>query len=137
VAIQGKRAHILLVDHDRSLLEAVGTILRGRDHQVHTAADVRDALALFEKHEFDVVVADLQVSNGSNGDGLLEWLSQHKPALSRKLIWMCAVAPSSVADDRVLRNGSRILQKPFQSDDLLSIVDELLLDRVNAAPVER
>jgi DNA-binding NtrC family response regulator len=126
-----------LVDHDRSLLEAVGTILRSREHRVHTVANVRDAFALFEKHEFDVVVADLQVSNDPAGDDLLEWLAKHKPALSRKLIWMCAVAPSSPADDRILRNGCRILQKPFQSDDLLSAVDELLLERVNAAPAER
>jgi PAS domain S-box-containing protein len=132
-----KTADILLIDRDSSVLEAVGTILRGREHRVHAASGLAEARALFETREFDVVVADLQVSLGPNGDGLLDWMAEHKPALCKKLIWMCAVAPLSVADDRILRSGICILQKPFKSSDLLSAVDELLLDRVNATTVER
>ena len=132
----GIPGRILLLDEDPSILESVGTILRGREHRVHTASDIGEALALFGTHNFDLVVADLQVSSGSNGEGLLEWLAQHKPALCRKLIWMCAVAPSSIADDRLIRNGCRILQKPFKPSDLFSAVDELLLVRANTVPAE-
>jgi len=133
---RARTADILLIDRDSSVLEAVGTILRGREHRVHAASGLAEARALFGTHEFDVVVADLQVSLGPNGDGLLDWMAEHKPALCRKLIWMCAVAPLAVADDRILRSGVCILQKPFKSSDLLSAVDDLLLDRVNATTVE-
>ena len=133
---RARTADILLIDRDSSVLEAVGTILRGREHRVHAASGLAEARALFGTHEFDVVVADLQVSLGPNGDGLLDWMAEQKPALCRKLIWMCAVAPLAVADDRILRSGVCILQKPFKSSDLLSAVDDLLLDRVNATTVE-
>jgi len=135
--ILGRDGRILLVDHDDSVLEAVGTILRGRDHRVQTARDVREARALLEKEEFDLIVADLHVSDGANGGGLGEWLDQHKPALSHRLIWMCAVAPSEDAGENIAGNGRQILQKPFKATDLLAAVDELLLNGVHAAAIHR
>jgi CheY-like chemotaxis protein len=133
----GRSANILLVDHDESVLEAVSTFLRGRDHRVHAARNMEDARAVLEQQTFDVVIADLQIADGANGSGLESWLAQNKPALSRKLIWMCAVAPSEGAGERVGDNNSRILQKPFRVSELLAAVDELLLDRMDAAPSRR
>ena len=134
--ILGRDGRILVVDHDDSVLEAVGTILRGRDHRVETARGTREALALFEKNDFDLVIADLQVSDGLNGHTLGEWLAEHRPALSRKLIWMSAVAPSTGAAEQFARNGCQFLQKPFKATDLLAAVDEQLLNKVHAAPIK-
>jgi len=135
-AILGRDGRILLVDHDDSVLEAVGTILRGRDHRVWTARDIPEARALLEQEEFDLIVADLQISDGANGGGLGEWLAQHKPALSRRLIWMCAVAPSEEGRNTA-GHGRQILQKPFKASDLLAAVDELLLSNIQTAAIHR
>jgi two-component system NtrC family sensor kinase len=136
-AIAGRDGRILLVDRDESVLEAVGTILRGRDHRVQTARNILEALALLEKEDFDLVVADLHVSDGANGGGLSEWLARHKPALSHRLIWMCAVAPSEDAGEHISGKGRQILQKPFKANDLLAAVDQLLLTNVQAATIHR
>jgi len=136
----GRNAHILLLDHDESVLEAVSTFLRGRDHRVHSARNMQEARTALEQQNFDVIVADFQLadaSNGSDGGGLESWLAQHKPALSRKLIWMCAVAPFGEAAERIAESNSRLLQKPFKVSDVLAAVDELLLNRVDAAPIGR
>jgi len=133
----GRSAHILLVDHDESVLEAVSTFLRGRDHRVQSARNMQEARGVLEQQNFDVIIADLQIAEGPNGSGLENWLAQNKPALLRKLIWMCAVAPSEGAADRVGDNNSRILQKPFKVSELLAAVDELLLNRMDAAPIGR
>jgi PAS domain S-box-containing protein len=136
-AVSGKDGHILLVDHDDSVREAVGTVLRGRHHRVESARDIGEARALLEKQDFDVIVADLQVTDGSNGNSLAAWLAQHKPELSGKLIWMCAVAPSSGGAEKLDGSNRRILQKPFKTTDLLAAVDELLLNKAAAAPISR
>jgi two-component system NtrC family sensor kinase len=133
----GGDRHILLVDQDDSVREAVGTILRGRHHRVQTARDILEARALLEKQDFDLIVADLQVSDGSNGNSLENWLAQHKPALSSKLIWMCAVAPSREAGEKSAANNGQILQKPFKATDLLAAVDQLLLNKADPAPIGR
>lgn len=132
-----RERRILLVDHDDSVLEAVGTILRGRDHRVQTARDIREALALLEEQDFDLIIADLPVSDGANGGGLGEWLAHHRPALSHRLIWMCALAPSEDASGNISGNGRPILQKPFKATELLAAVDELLLNNVQASAIHR
>ncbi len=118
------------------MIEAVGTILRARGHHILTARDSLQALAWLEKQDFDLVVADLQVSEGSNGIAFGEWLALHKPALARKLIWICAVVPSGAVNRKIAGNICPILQKPFKSNDLLAAVDELLLRDAHPAPVE-
>src|SRR6266481_1835769 len=63
----GRDGRILLVDQDDSVLEAVGTILRERDHRVQTARDTQEAQALLEKEDFDLIVADVEISDGEIG----------------------------------------------------------------------
>ena len=133
--ISGKDGRILLVDHDDSVLEAMGTILRGRDHRVRTARDILEALTLLQKEDFDLIVADLHASDGVNGGGLEEWLVNHKPALRHRLIWMCSVAPSEDSGENIAGTGHYILQKPFKAADLLAVVDEMLLSNVQAAAI--
>jgi PAS domain S-box-containing protein len=135
--ISGRDARILLVDQNDSVLEAVGTILRGRDHRVLTARDAREARALLEKEEFDLIIADLQISDGANGSSLTEWLAKHKPSLSHKLIWTCAVAPAEDTGENIGGNGRPILQKPFKAGDLLAAVDEVMLNSVDTAAIHR
>ena len=135
--VLGRDGRILLVDHDDSVLEAVGTILRGGDHRVRTARDTREACALLEQEDFDLIVADLQISDGANGNGLGEWLAQHKPALSRRLIWMCTVAPSADRGASFAGDGRQILQKPLNATDLLGAVKDLLLSNVQSATIHR
>jgi len=134
-ADSGRSAHILLLDHDESVLEAVSTFLRGRDHRVRSARNIQEARSVLEQENIDVIIADLQIADGPNGSGLGNWLAENKPALSRKLIWMCAVAPSEGTAERVGDHNSRILQKPFKVSELHAAVDELLLNRMDAAPI--
>jgi len=136
-ATAGRNGRILLVDRDDSVLEAVGTILRSRDHQVNSARDLRGAQILLEKESFDLIVADLHVSDGANGGDFGEWLVQHMPSLSNKLIWMCAVAPTEDTGEDIAGKGRHILQKPFKATDLLAAVDELLLNSAHAAAIHR
>ena len=133
--LQGRAAHILLVDDDASVLEAAGNILRGRDHRVQTARDIAEARSLVLSHEFDLVVADFQIAHSSNGDRLEDWLAQQKPALSQRLIWLSAISPLRMSDEKITGTGRRILEKPFKASELISAVDELLL--VGVTPVER
>jgi len=84
-----RNGRILLVEliRDDSVLEAVGTILRSRDHQVNSAREPAwSAKSFLKKESFDLIVADLHVFRwGQNGGDFGEWLVQHMPALSNKI----------------------------------------------------
>ncbi|MHB8607875.1 MAG: PAS domain S-box protein [Candidatus Acidiferrales bacterium] len=131
-----REGRILLIDHDESVLEAVQAILREREHEVETAKTAADAMALLEKQEFDLVVADLDLSGTAGRNILHDWILARRPGLATRCVWMRAVTPLGRPPDEAPHNGNYILQKPFKAAELLAAVDGAL-GSIQISPVER
>lgn len=65
---RGAALRILLVEDDRHTLELTARLLRRRGHRVTPAADVATAWEAAEAEEFDLVVSDLGLPDGSGLD---------------------------------------------------------------------
>jgi PAS domain S-box-containing protein len=131
----GREGRILLVDGDQSVLEAAAAILRGRNHAVRTANSREEAEAALAEQDFDLIIADVQVSGSQDQPGLVAWLAGNRPALEQRVVLMRAAAPSGLKNEEA-RNAFPILQKPFEGADLLAVVEAALGD-LQAAPIER
>ncbi|HEY2546884.1 MAG TPA: PAS domain S-box protein, partial [Candidatus Acidoferrum sp.] len=131
-----REGRILLIDQDDSVLEAVQAILLEREHEVATAKTAADAMALIEKREFDLIVADLDLAGPAGSNILHDWILVRKPRLAKRCVWMRGVAALGSAPDQRSRNGSHMLQKPFQAAELLAAVDEVL-GSMQPTPVRR
>jgi PAS domain S-box-containing protein len=134
-AVVARGGRILLIDHDKSVLEAVEAILREGNHAVRAAASFQEAQGLLGEEEFDAVVADAEVRAAAGGEELQEWLAVNKPALVGRLVWMRASAEPAEAGN-LGGNGLFVLQKPFKAADLLSAVEKALRHD-QPAPIER
>jgi PAS domain S-box-containing protein len=132
-AAASREGRILVLDHDNSVLEALGTILRGRNHTVRTAATLSDAQQILLAEEFDLVVADMQVCRQGE-TGLHNWLAANRPSLALRVILMRASTPSGAPSEEA-RNALNVLQKPFKAGDLLMAVAAAL--NVQAVALER
>jgi len=132
---QAREGRILLIDQDDSVLEAVRAILREREHEVETAKNAADAMALLEKEQFDLVVADLDLSGTAGRNILHDWIVARRPGLAKRCVWMRAVTPLGRLPDEAPRNGNYVLQKPFKAAELLAAVDGAL-GSVQAAPIQ-
>ena len=130
----GREGRILLVDQDDSVLEAVGGILRGRDHAVETVKSAADAMELLEEQEFDLVVADLDVA-GNGRNILQDWILARRPALAKRCIWTRLASPLAQSQDESSKGREHVLQKPFKAAELIAAVDGALAS-VQTAPVE-
>ena len=135
-AEQLREGRILLIDQDESVLEAVGAILREREHEVETARTAADAMAILEKQEFDLILADLDLSGTAARNILHDWILARRPALAKRCVWMRGVAPLGRPSEEVPQRGDHVLQKPFEAGDLLAAVDAVL-GSIQAAPVQR
>jgi DNA-binding response OmpR family regulator len=93
---------------------------------VETAKTAADAMALLEKQQFDLIVADLDLSGTAGRNILHDWIMARKPGLAKRCLWMRGVAPLGRPPDESLRNGNHILQKPFKAAELLAAVDGAL-----------
>ncbi len=134
-AVAGREGRILVVDSDQSVLEAVGAILRERNHAVRTAGSLDEAKSLIAEQDFDLVIADVRISGSADQPGLHAWLTAKKPALAQRVVLMRATTPSGSTKEEG-RSGFPILQKPFKTADLLAMVEAALGD-VHATAVER
>jgi DNA-binding NtrC family response regulator len=132
---QAREGRILLIDQDDSVLEAVGAILREREHQVETAKTAADAMAILEKQEFDLVLADLDLSGTAAQNILHDWILARRPGLAKRCIWMRGVAPLGRPPEQAARNGNDILQKPFKAVELHAAIDGML-GSVQPAPIQ-
>ena len=129
-----KEGRILLVDEDASVLEAVGEVLRGRNHFVQTAQAAERAQELLEQQEYDLVVADADFLGKRDAAGFLGWLARGKSALAKRLIVMRSAAPGAGNGNAGEIPGCRVLQKPFKATELIAVIEELLHE-ISAAPI--
>jgi CheY-like chemotaxis protein len=120
-----RRAALLVVDDDARLLRAYPRILRER-YDVLLASDGREAIDLLASGaQVDAVIADLAMPE-VDGRQLHAWLSEQRPELARRTVFVTA----SLADPRfrelVARARDRVLQKPLNRDALFPAIDEVL-----------
>src|SRR5579871_4048333 len=106
---------ILVVDDAPDLREILEEVLRGAGHNVTTAADGAQALALFSARSFDVVLCDVRLPL-VDGLTLLRRLRRDAPATDVILL----TAYGAIADAvTALREGAcDYLTKPFAAEEI-------------------
>jgi two-component system NtrC family sensor kinase len=132
---QAREGRILLVDEDDSVLEAVGAVLLEREHAVETVRSAADAMALLDRKEFDLVIADLDLVGMTGRNLLHDWIIARRPGLTKRCVWMRGAAPLGKLSDEAPHQGNQVLQKPFKAAELLAAVDGALTG-VQTAPVQ-
>jgi len=115
-----ERRTVLVVDDDASLVRLLRTILRSADYEVTTAGNGSDALEVAEHQHLDVIVLDLRmpVLDGPGFYRQLRARGDKTPVL---------VTSAFGARDAQRELGAEgAIDKPFDPDDLLEAVDNLL-----------
>jgi signal transduction histidine kinase len=121
-------AHILLVDDDRALLQALPhTIsLRMRGVQVQTASEASVALKLLQEQEYDAIVSDIKMP-GMDGLELLTIASELYPETPVLLITGHGEHDLAI---QALRGGAYdYILKPIDRDDFIASLQRALHTR--------
>ena len=113
------QTHILIVEDDAGLREALQDTLELANYQVYAASDAESALLKLQKYKIDLVVSDIQMG-AMNGLSLLKNIKAKYPSIP--VLLMTAYA---TIDDAVyaMREGAvDYLSKPFAPEVLLNLV---------------
>lgn len=120
-----RRGKILLVD-DEAVLGATVQRMLAPAHDVVCLTSARDALErILQGERFDIVLCDLMMPDVTGMDLHLA-LSQQAPDQAEKMAFMTGGAFTSRAHDFLDRAGTPCIEKPFNSESLLSFVNALL-----------
>lgn len=119
-------ARILVVDDDDAILYIVSRVLEGLDMEVVTAGSGQEALALFTERRPDAVLTDVYMPDV---DGIELILGIRDVDETVPIVAMSGggYAPADfVLEDAAQLGADAILNKPFQVEDLVGVIQSVL-----------
>lgn len=120
------RGSLLLVDDDKLVLESMGGWLESLGYQVRLCGTVRDARQIIEQETFDLILADLRLTDG-DGFEVLAHSKTHQPQATVILITGYGTVETGI---EALRAGAfDLLTKPLIDQELEMAIDRALNQR--------
>jgi DNA-binding NtrC family response regulator len=120
------KGSVLLVDDETKIRVALADALREDGHEVLATGSPREAQQLLAQRMFDVLVVDNLMPELTGLDLIREIAASLPPAERPQMIMMTAHATIESAIEAMKLGASDYLQKPFEIDELLVIVNRAL-----------
>ncbi|NOZ24833.1 MAG: GAF domain-containing protein [Nitrospirae bacterium] len=123
--LRGGGERILLVEDEDGVRGFASEVLRGYGYSVAEAANVKEAMEVFEREDgrFHLVVSDVVLPDRS-GLHLADQLLSRKPAL--RILLSSGYTDQKLQWPLIQERNFRFLQKPYTLADLLQAVKEVL-----------
>ncbi|HEU5135300.1 MAG TPA: PAS domain S-box protein [Steroidobacteraceae bacterium] len=124
--VRGVAAHVLLVEDEPGVRNAMRMLLKIEGYRVTTAASANEALEFLRAADmdFDVIVTDYHLEGGRTGTEVISAARE----LRRQVLKAILVTGDTSSAIRELKSDTnlRITSKPINSDELLALVRDLL-----------
>ena len=114
---------ILVVDDEPFVCDAVKMMLAFDGHEVQTANSGQEALALFEKGKFDIVITDFAMPL-MKGDELAATIKTRAP--DQPVVMITAYAEMLQASGTPLTGVDFVISKPFLLENLREAIVKVL-----------
>ncbi len=118
--------HLLLVEDESSLRQAIAEQLGDRGYQVEQADSGEAALARLADFAFDIIVTDLRLP-GIDGSEVVEAAVERYPHIVAIVVTGYGTVKDAV--EAIKRGAWDFVSKPFQIDELLHVLDSALEQR--------
>jgi len=117
------KKRILVVDDEPFVCDAVKMMLAFDGHEVVTANDAKEALAVFEKNKFDLVITDFAMP-GMKGDELAAAIKSRSPR--QPVVMITAYAEMLQSSGKKLPGVDFLVSKPFLLEHLREAISKVL-----------
>lgn len=128
------RGNVLFVDDERELREATGEWLSLTGFSVHTANNADDALSRLQNNLYDVLVTDIRMP-GMDGMELLNAARVLDPFLP--VVLLTGHGDVTLAVEAMREGAHDFLEKPYDADHLVAVIDRAVKDRRLQGEVEK
>ena len=119
-------AFILLVEDEKELREALKEVLNQAHYHVEAVGNTFQAKEAMENNKFDLAILDVRLPDGTGID-LLRKVRQTDNDIA--VIMMTAFADVDTAVDAIRLGADDFIKKPFDMDELLVRIDEIMKKR--------
>jgi len=116
---------VYFIDDSATMREVIKIAFRRESIHVITCADAASALGQFEEHPPDIVITDV-IMPDTDGYSVCSQVKQNPQFAKTPVILMSGVVNKSVADRAVAVQADELVRKPFQPQELLTRVKNLI-----------
>jgi CheY-like chemotaxis protein len=116
------RPSLLVIDDDPLLLDAMAHLLYQQGYAVTQMESGNQAIELLEVREFDTIVCDWHMHDGTGAD-VYRWLLQHKPHLASRVVFL---AEADQDDSGPVAPGRPMFRKGQDSEALTTVLREIV-----------
>jgi len=116
---------VYFIDDSATMREVIKIAFRRENIHVVTCADAASALAQFDENPPDVVITDV-IMPDQDGYSVCSQVKQNPQFAKTPVILMSGVVNKSVADRAVAVQADELVRKPFQPQELISRVKNLI-----------
>ncbi|MDH5751777.1 MAG: response regulator [Deltaproteobacteria bacterium] len=120
---------ILVVDDDLDLAESVAEILELQGYQASIAENGQEALRLFSREKYSLVLVDVKMPGISGVEVFLRMFQANKEI---PVLLMSAFSEKDLLEQAVREGVSVVVPKPFNPEHILRMVDVLLKGKSGA-----
>ncbi len=125
--MKNSNGSILIIDDDNFICEILSRHLQNNNYLTQTAISQRSALESFKKGEFDLVLCDYRLPDGSGLDVLQKMRAMQ---YNMPVIIMTAYADVRMAVKLIKMGAADYITKPIQQEELLLLIKNLLSKKV-------
>src|SRR5207249_11553698 len=127
---------ILVVDDKNELLHLMRRVLEDEQYQVSILQDGKDAYTRVKTQLPDLLILDLKLGDISGQDILKQLKDDHVTADIPVIVYTAAVLEAEqvtklIVSDPGRYQGVRVVQKPFELESLLNLVEQVLNEPVS------
>lgn len=120
--LPGYKPRLLLAEDEPVLLMVMGDLLTETGYAVSLVESGHGAILLLQHEEFDAIVADWHMDDGSGAD-LYRWLVAEKPWLAERVVFLTG---GDADDAATVAPGRPTFRKGQDSHALTAVLDEIV-----------
>ena len=120
--MEKKEFHILVVDDDEIVREAISSLLSDEGYTVLSAKDGIDAITILRVEDMDLVITDLRMP-GADGNEVLKYAVKNDPDIV--VVILTAYGTLDTALNSIKDGAYDYLTKPFKIQEIILLVEKV------------
>ena len=117
---------VLVIEDEPAVLAYVRAALERSGYSVVCTESGVDALRLLAAGEFLGVVSDMRTPGGVDGGDVYAWISQHRPALASRLVFITGDIANEETATTLQKTGAPCVEKPFRVKQFISVIEKTI-----------
>ena len=125
-AVQPASLPVLLIEDEPAVMAYVRAALERSGYAVVSTESGAEGLRLLESQKFLGVISDMRTPGGVDGADVHAWLSQHRPDLAARIVFITGDVASEDTAATLRKTGAPCVEKPFRVQQFISVIEKTI-----------